>query len=99
MTKHIPFNTFDEFFEFFDLPKSCSIRLTSDEIAHFEFHPYKNDIVVIRGWIEEFDHNEVQVSFKYREFDLGRTIWNLETARKYISKIDYYYEDYDEENS
>lgn len=96
MVKHITFNTFDEFFEYFDLPKSCAYRLGSDENAYFEFQPYKNDSTTIRGWIKEFDHTEVEVSFKYREFDLGRTIWTLENARKYISKIDYYYEDYDE---
>lgn len=47
---HKIFNTFEEFFEYFELPKSCSIRLTSEECAYFEFYPYKNDIVVIPCW-------------------------------------------------
>ena len=90
---HSIFYTFEEFFEYFNLPQQCSIRLTSEETAYFEFCPYKGDAVVIRGWIEEFDHKEVQVSFKYREFGLGSTIWSFEDAKKYIRKIDYYYED------
>jgi len=49
--------------------------------------------VTIRGWIKEFNHKEVQVSFKYREFNLGDTIWSFEDAKKYIKKIDYYYEE------
>ena len=90
---HRIFYTFEEFFEYFELPQRCSIRLTSEETAYFEFHPYKEDVVVIRGWIEEFNHKEVQVSFKYREFRLGSAVWSFEDAKKYIRKIDYYYED------
>lgn len=90
---HIIFYTFEEFFEYFSLPQNCSIRLTSEQCAYFEFYPYKSDIVCIRGWIHEFNHKEVQVSFKYREFSLGRTVWSFEDANKYIRKIDYYYED------
>lgn len=87
------FYTFEEFFEYFKLPRHCSMRLTFKEIAYFEFHPYKGDDVVIRGWIEEFNHKEVRVLFKYREFSLGGTVWSFEDAKKYIQKIDYYYED------
>ncbi len=90
---HRIFYTFEEFFEYFKLPQHCSIKLTSEETAYFEFYPYKNDIVTIRGWIKEFNHKEVQVSFKYREFNLGDTIWSFEDAKKYINKIDYYYEE------
>lgn len=90
---HRTFYTFEEFFEYFKLPQHCSMRLTSEENAYFEFHPYKGDDVIIRGWIEEFNHKEVQVSFKYREFSLGGTVWSFEDAKKYIQKIDYYYED------
>lgn len=84
------FYTFQEFFEYFELPRHCSKRLTSEETAYFEFHPYKGDAVVIRGWIEEFNHEYVQVSFKYREFGLGDVVWSFEDAKKYIKKIDYY---------
>jgi hypothetical protein len=87
---HRIFSTFEEFFEYFELPRHCSLRLTSDEIAYFEFYPYKGDVVVIRGWIKEFNHKEVQVSFKYKEFGLGSTVWSFEDAKKYIRKIDYY---------
>ena len=90
---HRIFNTFDDFFEYFKLPQHCSIRLNSNETAYFEFYTYRGDIVVIRGWIKEFNHKEVQVSFKYREFGLGGTVWSFEDAKKYIRKIDYYYED------
>ena len=90
---HRIFYTFEEFFEYFELPRHCSIRLTSTENAYFEFYPYKEDVVVIRGWIKEFNHKEVQVSFKYREFSLGGAVWSFEDAKKYIRKIDYYYED------
>jgi len=90
---HRIFDTFEEFFDYFELPRHCSIRLTSEENAYFEFRPYKGDAVVIRGWIEEFNHKEVRVSFKYKEFGLGGTIWSFEDAKKYIRKIDYYYED------
>lgn len=90
---HRIFYTFEEFFEYFELPRHCSIRLTSEENAYFEFHPYKKDVVVIRGWIEEFNHKEVQVSFKYKEFRLGGIVWSFEEAKEYIRKIDYYYED------
>lgn len=90
---HRIFYTFEEFFEYFELPRHCSIRLTSEEIAYFEFHPYKEDVVVIRGWIEEFNNKEVQVSFKYKEFRLGGILWFFEEAKEYIRKIDYYYED------
>lgn len=90
---HRIFHTFEEFFEHFGLPQHCSKKLTSEETAYFEFHPYKKDAVVIRGWIEEFSHEEVRVSFKYREFRLGGAIWSFEDAKKYIQKIDYYYED------
>ena len=87
------FNSFEEFLSYFKLSKNCSMRLTSEQWAYFEFYPYKNDNVCIRGWIDEFNHKEVQVSFKYREFNLGRTVWSFEDANKYIRKIDYYYED------
>lgn len=90
---HRTFYTFEEFFEYFELPRNCSIMLTSEETAYFEFHPYKGDVVVIRGWIKELNHKEVQVSFKYKEFGLGGTVWSFEDAKKYIQKIDYYYED------
>ncbi len=90
---HRIFHTFEEFFEHFELPRNCTIRLTSEENAYFEFYPYKGDVVVIRGWIEEFNHKEVRVSFKYREFRLGSTVWSFEEAKEYIRKIDYYYED------
>ena len=90
---HRVFHTFEEFFNYFNLPKHCSIRLTSAENAYFEFQPYKGDVVVIRGWIEEFNHEEVQVSFKYKEFSLGSAVWSFEKAKEYIRKIDYYYED------
>lgn len=90
---HRIFYSFEEFFEYFELSRNCSIRLTSEETAYFEFHPYKVDVVVIRGWIKEFNYKEVQVSFKYREFWLGSTVWSFEDAKKYIQKIDYYYED------
>ena len=90
---HRIFYTFKEFFEYFELPRNCSIRLTSEETAYFEFRPYKEDVVVIRGWIKEFNHKEVQVSFKYREFGLGDAVWSFEDAKKHIRKIDYYYED------
>ena len=89
--KHIVFNSFDEFFAHFDLPKNCSVRIGSDETAYFEFQPYK-DGVTIRGWVREFDHTEVIVEFKYREFDLGRTTWSLCSAKANIKKVDYYYE-------
>jgi len=92
-TSHRIFNSFEEFFEYFKLPRNRSIRLASEETAYFEFHPYKGDDVVIRGWIKEFNHKEVQVSFKYREFGLGGTVWSFEDAKKYIRKIDYYFED------
>ena len=91
--KHRIFYTFEEFFEYFSLPQKCSRRLSSEECAYFEFYPYKSDIVIIRGWIKEFNHREVQVSFKYREFSLGNTTWSYDDAKKYISKIDYYYEE------
>ena len=90
---HKIFYTFEEFFEYFELPWNCSMRLTSEENAYFEFHPYKNDDVVIRGWIKEFNHKVVQVSFKYREFWLGDAVWSFGDAKKYIQKIDYYHED------
>ena len=90
---HRIFYTFEEYFEYFELPQHCSIRLTSEENAYFEFQPYKVDAVVIRGWIEEFNHKEVRVSFKYKEFRLGSAVWSFEDAQKYIQKIDYYYED------
>ena len=90
--KHIVFNSFDEFFAFFDLPKTCSIRIGSDENAYFEFQPYK-DGVTIRGWVREFDHTDVLVEFKYKEFNLGRTTWSMEKAKATIKKVDYYYED------
>ena len=61
-----------------------------DDSACFEFQPYKNDNVVIRGWIEKFNHKEVQVLLKYRGFRLGRTIWSFNKAKKNIRKIDYY---------
>ena len=90
---HRIFNTFEEFFKYFELPQHCTIRLNSEQCAYFEFYPYNRDIVVIRGWIEGFNHKEVRVSFKYREFRLGSTVWSFEEAKKYIQKIDYYYED------
>lgn len=93
--KHIVFNSFDEFFAHFNLPKSCSVCIGSDENAYFEFQPYK-DGVTIRGWVCEFDHTEVIVDFKYREFDLGRTTWSMEKAKANIKKVDYYYEDYED---
>ena len=89
---HITFYTFVDFFEYFNLPEHCSVRISSDENAYFEFHPYKGDNVVIRGWIKEFNHEEVQVSFKYRQFGLGDAVWSFEDAKKYIQKIDYYFE-------
>ncbi len=87
------FNSFEEFFSYFNLSKNCSIRLTSEECAYFEFKPYKNDDVVIRGWIKEFNCEEVNVSFKYREFNLGSTIWNIDTAKKFIPYVDYWCEE------
>lgn len=93
--KHIVFNSFDEFFAWFDLPKSCAIRIGSDETAYFEFQPYK-DGVTIRGWVYEFDHTEVIVDFKYRQFSLGRTTWSIEKAKEIIKKVDYYYEEYED---
>ncbi len=90
---HRNFSTFEEFFEYFELPMHCTIRLTSGETAYFEFCPYKGDAVVIRGWIEEFNHKEVKVSFKYKEFRLGEMVWPFEDAKKYIQKINYYYEE------
>ena len=90
---HKTFNTFEEFFEYFKVPRHGSIRLPSNENAYFEFQPYERDTVVIRGWIEEFNHEEVQVSFKYKEFRLGSAVWSFEDAKKYIQRIDYYYED------
>lgn len=80
--KHRIFYSFEGFFEYFELPQHCSIRLTSEENAYFEFHPYKGDAVVIRGWIEEFSHKEVRVSFKYKELRLGGTVWSFEDAKK-----------------
>lgn len=94
--KHLQFNSFKEFFDYFELPKSCTIRLTSDETAYFEFKPYEKDNVVIKGWVHEFDHYNVQVSFKYREFSLGSDTWSLEYANKMIGKIDYYFEEYED---
>ncbi len=91
--KHKVFYTFEEFFEYFKLSPKCSIRLTSDEFAHFPFKPYKSDYVTFHGYIKEFNHQNVQVSFKYKEFSLGSTTWSLEDAKKYIGRIDYYYED------
>jgi len=90
---HRTFNTFEKFFEYFNLPQHCSIRISSAENAYFEFHPYKGDAVVIRGWIKEFNNKEVQVSFKYKEFSLGDAVWSFDDAKKHIQKIDYYYED------
>jgi hypothetical protein len=87
------FDTFEEFFKYFELSQHCSIRIPSNENAYFEFHPYKGDNVVIRGWIKEFNHEEVRVSFKYKEFNLGDTVWSFEDAKKYIRRIDYYYEE------
>jgi len=93
--KHIVFNSFDEFFAHFNLPKNCSVRIGSGEIAYFEFQPYK-DGVTIRGWVHEFSRTYVEVEFKYKECRLGRTIWSLEDAKENIKKVDYYYEDYDD---
>ena len=90
---HITFHTFEEFFNHFELPQHCSMRLTSAENAYFEFNPYKGDNVVIRGWVKEFNNKEVRVSFKYKEFWLGGVVWSFEDAKKYIQKIDYYYEE------
>lgn len=93
--KHIVFNSFDEFFAHFDLPKNCSILLSSDKNAYFEFQPY-NDGVTIRGWVLEFNHTDVIVKFKYRECNLGSATWSIEKAKTNIKKVDYYYEDYED---
>lgn len=90
--KHIVFNSFDEFFAHFNIPKNGYIRIGSDENAYFEFQPYK-DGVTIRGWVHEFSRIYVEVEFKYKEFRLGRTMWSLEKAKENIKKVDYYYED------
>lgn len=90
--KHIVFNSFDEFFAHFNLPKNYSVRIGSGENAYFEFQPYK-DGVKIRGWVHEVSRMYVEVEFKYRECRLGKTTWSLEKARANIKKVDYYYED------
>lgn len=93
--RHIVFNSFDEFFAHFNIPKNGYIRIGSGENAYFEFQPYK-DGVTIRGWVNEFSRTYVEVEFKYREFDLGRTTWSLENAKKNIKQVDYYYDDYED---
>jgi hypothetical protein len=93
--KHIVFNSFDEFFAHFNLPKNGYIRIGSGENAYFEFQPY-NDGVTIRGWVHEVSRIYVEVEFKYKEFRLGRKMWSLEDAKENIKKVYYYYEDYED---
>ena len=89
--KHKVFKSIDEFLKFFGIKKNYEYTIEDGNTAYFEFQPYKNDKTTIRGWIESFDSDDIYVSFKYREFELGSTIWNIETARKRIKSIDYYY--------
>ena len=90
--KYKKFKDIQEFLEYLNIPENCTISIQGT--AYFEFHPYINDLVIIRGWIESVNKDFMKVSFKYREFDLGCVIWTLEYASKVIEYIDYYYEDY-----
>ena len=89
--KHKEFKSVAEFLEFFNLPKKTTRRV--DETAYFEFKPYEKDDTTIRAWIKSISNSHVSVTFKYKMFDLGDAVWDMETAEKHIKDISYYYEE------
>lgn len=85
------FNSVQDFIKYFNLGKGCTKSI--DGSAYFEFTPYSKDNVIIRGWIVEVSNTQICVSFKYREFSLGYTSWSIEQANKYITHINYWYDE------
>ncbi len=91
------YNTFQEFFNDVKPPKGFT-RSFDNESIYFEFQPYLPcDKTIIKGWIKGVDVDSIEVSFAYNSFSLGNDTWDLEKANKYITHIDAWFEDNDEE--